>query len=94
MSENEPQRDPQTESNEPTLERGTYEIIQNRLKSHSAELNARLQKLNNERRNVFGAIPTELVSKQRITTAHNCTARDIVPIGEKFLFGYLSLIHI
>ena len=88
MSENEPQPDPQTESNEPTLERGTYEIIQNRLKSHSAELNARLQKLNNERRNVFGAIPTELVSKQRITTAHNCTARDIVPIGDKFLFGY------
>ena len=88
MSENEPQPDPQTESNEPTLERGTYEIIQNRLQSHSAELNARLQKLNNERRNVFGAIPTELVSKQRITTAHNCTARDIVPIGDKFLFGY------
>ena len=88
MSENEPQPDPQTESNEPTLERGTYEIIQNRLKSHSAELNSRLQKLNNERRNVFGAIPTELVSKQRITTAHNCAARDIVPIGEKFLFGY------
>ena len=88
MSENEPQPDPQTESNEPTLERGTYEIIQNRLKSHSAELDARLQKLNNERRNVFGAIPTELVSKQRITTAHNCTARDIVPIGDKFLFGY------
>ena len=88
MSENEPQPDPQTESNEPTLERGTYEIIQNRLKSHSAELDARLQKLNNERRNVFGAIPTELVSKQRITTEHNCTARDIVPIGDKFLFGY------
>ena len=88
MSETEPQPDPQNESNEPTLERGTYEIIQNRLRSHSAELNSRLQKLNNERRNVFGAIPTELVSKQRITTEHNCTARDIVPIGDKFLFGY------
>ncbi len=88
MSENKPQPDPQNESNEPTLERGTYEIIQNRLKSHSAELNTRLQKLNDERRNVFGAIPTELVSKQRITTEHNCTARDIVPIGDKFLFGY------
>ena len=74
--------------NEPQLERGTYEIIQNRLKSHSDELNVRLQKLNAERRNVFGAIPTELVSKQRITTEHNCTARDIVPVGDRFLFGY------
>ena len=88
MSETELQPDPQAESNEPTLERGTYEIIQNRLKSHSSELQSRLQQLNDERRNVFGAIPTELVSKQRITTAHNCIARDIVPIGEKFLFGY------
>jgi hypothetical protein len=88
VAEQETQPDPQTEPNEPQLERGTYEIIQNRLKSHASELQTRLQKLNDERRNVFGAIPTELVSKQRITTAHNCTARDIVPIGDKFLFGY------
>jgi hypothetical protein len=89
MTETEPQPDPQSDAaNEPALERGTYEIIQNRLKSHSAELESRLQKLNDERRSVFGSIPTELISKQRITTEHNCTARDIVPVGDKFLFGY------
>ncbi len=87
MTDNDTQPDPQS-PNEPTLERGTYEIIQNRLKSHTSELQARLDKLNAERRSVFGAIPTELISKQRITTQHNCIARDIVPIGEKFLFGY------
>ena len=79
--------DPQTPA-EPTLERGTYEIIQNRLKSHSSELQTRLNQLNDQRREVFGAIPTELISKQRITTQHNCIARDIVPIGDIFLFGY------
>jgi len=41
-------------SNEPQLERGTYEIIRNRLKSHAEELRTRLQQLNDERRKVFG----------------------------------------
>ena len=89
MTENETQSEPQNDAQPETqLERGTYEIIQNRLQSHSAELQSRIEKLNEQRRNVFGAIPTELVSKQRITTEHNCTARDIVPIGDQFLFGY------
>ena len=70
------------------LERGTYEIIQSRLKSHAGELRERIEQLNKLRRDVFGAIPTELLSKQRITTANNCTPRDIVPIGDAFLFGY------
>lgn len=75
-------------TNEPQLERGTYEIIQNRLHTYSDELRERLNSLNSERREVFGSIPTELLSTQRITTAHNCTARDIVPVGVKFIFGY------
>lgn len=76
------------ESNEPQLERGTYEIIQNRLRTYSEDLRARINQLNVERRAVFGSIPTELISTQRITTSHNCTARDIVPVGDKFLFGF------
>lgn len=70
------------------LQRGTYEIIQNRLKSHAAELRARLDRLNADRRDVFGSIPTELVSTQRITTENNCTAADMVAIGNQFIFGY------
>ena len=76
------------QSNEPQLERGTYEIIQNRLQSYSDDLRDRIHKLNEQRREVFGSIPTELISTQRITTSHNCTAQDIVPIGDKFVFGY------
>jgi hypothetical protein len=75
-------------SNEPQLERGTYEIIRNRLQTYSSELRDRINLLNEERREVFGSIPTELISTQRITTANNCVAQDIVPVGDQFLFGY------
>ena len=67
--------------NEPQLERGTYEIIKSRLQSHATELRSRLGLLNEERRSVFGSIPTELISTQRITTANNCVAQDIFPVG-------------
>ena len=78
----------QEQSGNVQLERGTYEIIRNRLKGHAGELRDRLGKLNDSRREVFGSIPTKLLSTQRITTANNCTAQDIVPIGTKFIFGY------
>ena len=70
------------------LERGTYEIIRNRLKSHAGDLQSRLHQLNDARREVFGSIPTKLISTQRITTSHNCTPQDIVPVGSLFVFGY------
>ncbi len=79
--------DPQ-QSGDVQLERGTYEIIRNRLSGFAAELQLRLSQLNDQRRDVFGSIPTQLISSQRITTAHNCTAQDIVPIGSKFIFGF------
>ena len=82
------QPEPASGDNTPQLERGTYEIIQNRLKSFSEDLRERIGFLNDERRQVFGSIPTELISTQRITTANNCVAQDIVPIGEQFIFGY------
>jgi hypothetical protein len=73
---------------ESQLERGTYEIIRSRLKSQSQDLQRRLNQLNDERRTVFGSIPTKLLSSQRITTANNCVAQDIVPVGKRFIFGY------
>ena len=76
------------ETNEPQLERGTYEIIQNRLRTHAEELRERLELLNEQRRTVFGSIETELISTERITTGNNCTPRDIIAIGNRFLFGY------
>ena len=56
----------------PTLERGTYEIIRNRLATDAEDLRARLERLNTARRDVFGAIETKLLSSARITTDNNC----------------------
>ena len=70
------------------LERGTYEIIRQRLDTFGGDLRNRLDELNQKRRDVFGAIPTELISTERVTTNNNCVARDIVSIGNRFIFGY------
>ena len=76
------------ESNEPQLERSTYEIIRNRLQGHASELRSRMSKLNDVRRDVFGSIETKLIETARITTEHNCVPRDMVPVGDRFVFGY------
>ena len=76
------------EGQEVQLERSTYEVIRNRLEGHGADLKDRLSKLNDARRDVFGSIETKLVNNQRITTDNNCIPRDIVPIGDRFVFGY------
>ncbi len=70
------------------LERGTYEVIRNRLVAHAGELRERLDRLNAARREVFGSIETKLIATERITTDNNCEPRDIVAIGRRFIFGY------
>ena len=81
----------QTAPDAPTpvqLEGGTYEIIRHRLTGHGDELRARLEKLNAARKEVFGSIDTELTGTERLTTANNCTPRDMVAIDSRFIFGY------
>lgn len=70
------------------LAAGTYEVLRNRLRDASEDLRARLAKLNTARADVFGNIETKLISTERVTTDHNCVPRDLVSIGDKFLFGY------
>ncbi len=70
------------------LQGGTYEVIRNRLQTQSKDLLGRLNKLNTLRKDVFGAIETKLLSSERITTSNNCVPRDMVPIGDHFIFGY------
>ncbi|QDU52371.1 DNA repair ATPase [Gimesia panareensis] len=70
------------------LESSTYEIIQNRLQSRGKELQARLSQLNERRKEVFGSIETKLLGSDRITTEHNCIPRDMLAVGNRFLFGY------
>ncbi|MCS1411237.1 MAG: hypothetical protein M2R45_04434 [Verrucomicrobia subdivision 3 bacterium] len=76
-------------SSEIALEGGSYEIIRSRLNGQGEELSARLTRLNELRREVFGSVPTVLLRAERITTDHNCVPRDMVTVGEnRFLFGY------
>ena len=83
----EPQSKVQNDSAE-QLQGGTYEILRDRLLSHGKELQQRLGKLNDARKDVFGSIETKLLTSQRISTENNCVPRDMVPVGNKFIFGY------
>ena len=88
QEEQQPDNTQTPEDNSPQLESGTYEIIRNRLKSFAGELRDRLNSLNGARKDVFGAIETTLLGTERVTTAHNCVPRDMIAIGEQFIFGY------
>jgi phage shock protein A len=71
------------------LEGGAYEVIRARLEKQSIELRERLESLNVERKAIFGAVESSLISTERVTTEHNCVPRDLIAIGNnRFLFGY------
>jgi len=70
------------------LESGTYEIIKKRLDQHGKELKEKLDNLNNSRKEVFGTIEPVLIGSERIITKNNCIPRDMIPVGNKFIFGY------
>ncbi|QEF97692.1 ATPase involved in DNA repair [Stieleria maiorica] len=70
------------------LAAGTYEVLRNRLRDAADDLRSRLAKLNESRAEVFGNIETKLISTERVTTEHNCVPRDLVSVGDQFLFGY------
>ena len=79
----------ENQSNKNTaLEGGTYEIIRQRLDKQATDLRNRLNQLNQARKDVFGAIETQLIANDRINTDNHCTARDIVAIGDLCVFGY------
>ncbi len=71
-----------------SLEGGTYEIIRQRLDTQAEALRGRLNQLNTARKEVFGAIETQLIANDRINTGNHCIARDIVAIGNLCIFGY------
>ncbi|MEM7374288.1 MAG: DNA repair ATPase [Bacteroidota bacterium] len=70
------------------LEGGTYEIIRRRLNTQATELRQRMTQLNDHRKVVFGAVETQLIANDRITTTNNCIPRDMVAVGNHFIFGY------
>ena len=70
------------------LDQGTYQVIRQRLNTQSTDLRARIQQLNTARHEVFGGIETELIQTDRISTGHNCVARDMVAVGDRLVFGF------
>lgn len=70
------------------MEKGTYEVIKNRLINHGADLKERVNKLNIARKETFGSIETKLLGSERIITENNCVPRDMAPVEDLFIFGY------
>ncbi len=70
------------------MESGTYEVIKKRLHSQGQDLKGRLEKLNIQRKAVFGSIETGLKTSERIITENNCVPRDMAPVDNRFVFGY------
>ena len=77
-----------TEKINTVLDTGTYEIIRRRLDEQRLELQARLAKLNDARKQIFNSTGFQLAGNQRITTTNSGVARGILAFGDLTLFGY------
>jgi len=70
------------------IEKGTYEILRDRLTASGKALGAKAGALNKRRLDVFGGFEMALLGSDRIRTENNCVPRDIVEAGGLLLFGY------
>jgi hypothetical protein len=70
------------------LERGTFEVVRDRLLAQSAALHGRAEALNRRRIEIFGGMEMAVLGTERIRTDNNCVPRDIVGVGDLLLFGY------
>jgi len=70
------------------LEAGTYELLRSRIVATADQLKSQVNKLNDQRKSVFGTIETKVLASERITTNNNCIPWDMFSFGSKFLFGY------
>ncbi|MCC5830996.1 MAG: DNA repair ATPase [Phycisphaeraceae bacterium] len=88
MAEQTPAPEAAAEPEEREMDQGAYQVLRERLVQAGRDLRARLDKLNEARKKVFGGVETRLIGTDRITTPHNCVPRDMAAFGERFLFGY------
>ena len=70
------------------IERGTYEIIRDRLLAQAGTLGSRASALNEKRIELFGGTELTVIGNERIRTENNCVPRDIASVGDALLFGY------
>ncbi len=78
--------DSQTESM--VAESGSYELLKKRLAEQGDALLAKVTTLNEARVSAYGKSDQTLLLRTRARTENNCVPRDIVRIGELFLFGF------
>jgi hypothetical protein len=69
-------------------EGGSYEVIRQRLLAQAGDLAGRAEKLNAERKRVFGGTELTLLATDRVRTENNAVARDLVSIGGYLVVGY------
>lgn len=69
-------------------EGGAYEVIRARLNEQASRLKQQTDNLNDTRIAEFGQPVMDVLARVRVRTENNCIARDIVPVGDKLLFGY------
>ncbi len=70
-------------------EGGAYEVIHKRLMQQGAQLQTKVDILNQARAEEFGQTELKIIGRVRVRTENNCVPRDIVRVGHKqMLFGY------
>lgn len=88
MAETQQENQQQTTLDNAVAEGGSYEILRKRLSSLGKELYQKTEELNTKRLAEFGKSEMSIISRIRIRTTNNCSARDIVRFGNWLLFGY------
>jgi hypothetical protein len=88
MSDPQASTQPQDVLDKAVAEGGAYEVLHKRLQEQGLRLRQTTEALNAQRLQEFGSSQMEVVGRVRIRTENNCTARDIVQVGDNLLFGY------
>ncbi|MFD9717797.1 DNA repair ATPase [Streptomyces sp. NPDC059076] len=74
-------------SPEVQLESATYDLLRDRLRGHATELARRAEALNTARTAAFGSTEMQLTATETLTVDTPGHARDLVAVGDVFLFG-------
>jgi hypothetical protein len=72
----------------PAVEGSAYDIIKGRLDEQGRALQAKIEKLNARRLEVFGGSSLSVLANERVRTENNCVPRDILNVNGRLLFGY------
>lgn len=70
------------------IDAGAYEVLRDRLAAQGGELGLRTEALNSRRVEAFGSTELRLTGTGQVRTPHASVPRDIVAVGDAFLFGH------